>query len=177
VAELAAKGRDDLLRQGVAAADIQSRVEVDLRYGNQLAQIGVVCAFERLSSHRDVIELLDLFSTIYARRYGEGSQAPEAGVRINVIRVVSYVDHDKLDLQPTHAAPRPAPNPTRWRECHFPSFDGPVKTAVYSNAELDEGHVVEGPALVETPRTTYLAEPGWQLTIGRTCSAVLARTI
>ncbi|WP_131787550.1 hydantoinase/oxoprolinase family protein [Protofrankia symbiont of Coriaria ruscifolia] len=177
VAELAAKGRNDLLRQGADPADIRSRVEVDMRYGNQLAQIGVVCPFEQLTSHRDVIELLDLFSNLYAHRYGEGSQAPEAGVRINVIRVVSYVDHEKFDLQPTHADPRPAPSPSRWRECHYPGIDGAVKTAVYDVAVLDEGHVVEGPALVETPRTTYLAEPGWQLTVGRTGSAVLAKTI
>ncbi|CUU59164.1 N-methylhydantoinase A [Parafrankia irregularis] len=177
VAELAAKGRDDLLRQGVDPADIQSRVEVDLRYGNQLAQIGVVCPFERLTSHRDVVELLDLFSNLYAQRFGEGSQAPEAGVRINVIRVVSYVDHDKFAMRPTQAEPRPAPSPARWRECYYPGIDGAVKTAVYDVACLEEGHVVEGPALVETPRTTYLAEPGWQITIGRTGSAVLTRTI
>jgi N-methylhydantoinase A len=177
VAALADKGRDDLLRQGVDPVDIHSRVEVDLRYGNQLTQIGVVCPFDKLTSHRDVIELLDLFSSIYAQRYGEGSQAPEAGVRINVIRVVSYVDHDKLDMQPTHADRRPAPNPTEWRECHYPGIDGAVKTAVFDSAGLDEGHVVEGPAVVETPRTTLLAEPGWQLTIGRTGSAVLTQII
>ncbi|ABD11607.1 N-methylhydantoinase A/acetone carboxylase, beta subunit [Frankia casuarinae] len=177
VTELAAKGRDDLLRQGADPANIRSRVELDMRYGNQLAQIGVVSPFERLTSHRDVIELLDLFSSIYAKRYGEGSQAPEAGVRINVIRVVSYVERDKFDLQPTQAEPRPASNPARWRECHYPGIDGAVKTAVYDFADLEEGHVIEGPALIETPSTTYLAEPGWQLTIGRTGSAVLVRTI
>ena len=134
-----------------------------------------MCPFERLTSHRDVIELLDLFSNIYAHRYGEGSQAPEAGVRINVIRVVSFVDHDKLDIEPSLAEARPAGNPSRRRDCHFPSVDGPVETAVYDFAELEEGAVVQGPALVETPRTTYLAEPGWRLTIGRTGSAVLSK--
>ncbi len=175
VAQLAEKGREDLLRQGVDAQAIRWRVEVDMRYGNQLTQIGVVCPFERITAHRDVIELLDLFSNIYAHRYGEGSQAPEAGVRINVIRVVSFVDHEKLDIEPSLAEPRPAGSPNHWRDCHFPSADGPVKTAVYDFAELAEGAVVEGPALVETPRTTYLAEPGWQLTIGRTGSAVLSK--
>ena len=147
-----------------------------MRYGNQLTQIGVVCLFERLTSHRDVIELLDLFSNIYAHRYGAGSQAPEAGVRINVIRVVSFVDHEKLDIEPSLAEPRPAPAASHYRECHFSDLDGPVDTAVYDFAELEEGQVLAGPALVETPRTTYLAEPGWQLTIGRTGSAVLSKS-
>jgi N-methylhydantoinase A len=175
VTQLAEKGRDDLLRQGVHPADVRTRVELDMRYGNQLAQIGVLSPFEKLTSQRDVLELLDLFSDIYAHRYGKGSQAPEAGVRINVIRVVSYVEGEKLDLQPSHAQPRPAPGAMNLRECHFPGIEGPVKTAVYSSAELSEGDVITGPALVETPRTTYLAEPGWQLTIGRSGSAVLTQ--
>ena len=177
VAGLAAMGREDLVRQGIDRAEIRSRVEVDMRYGNQLTQIGVVCPFERLTSHREVIELLDLFSSIYAQRYGEGSQAPEAGVRLNVIRVVSYVDRQRLDMRPSAAAPQPAPTPARWRECDYPGFDDAVETAVYDSAALDEGQVVEGPALVETPRTTYLAEPGWLLIIGRTGSAMLTKTI
>lgn len=177
VAELALKGREDLLRQGADPADIQSRVELDMRYGNQLAQIGVVSPFEQLTSQREVIELLDLFSNLYSHRYGEGSQAPEAGVRINVIRVVSYVERDKFEMQLSKADARSAPTPTSWRECYYPGIDDAVKTAVYDSAELEEGHVVDGPALIETPRTTYLAEPGWQLTVGRTGAAELAKTI
>lgn len=177
VTDLAAKGRDDLLRQGVDPAEIKSRVELDMRYGNQLAQIGVESPFTELTSQRQVLELLDLFSNIYAHRYGKGSQAPEAGVRINVIRVVSYAERDKLELQPTQAEPRPAPSASAIRECYYVGTEGPLKTAVYNSSELEEGHVIEGPVLVETPRTTYLAEPGWQLTMGRTGSAVLTKTI
>jgi N-methylhydantoinase A len=177
VADLAAKGREDLLRQGFDPSAIRTRVELDMRYGNQLAQIGVVCPFQELTSHTDVIKLLDLFSGIYATRFGEGSQAPEAGVRVNVVRVVSYVDGERLALLPTDVEPRPAPESQRWRECHYPGVEDGVNTAVYSSSELEEGHVIEGPALVETPRTTYLAEPGWRLTIGRTGSALLAKNI
>ena len=85
--------------------------------------------------------------------------------RINVIRVVSYVDHDKVDMQPTHAEPRPAPNPTRWRECHYPGIDGAVKTSVYDIAALEEGDVVEGPAVIETTDTTVVVHPGRSLEV------------
>ncbi|HVE24560.1 MAG TPA: hydantoinase/oxoprolinase family protein [Sporichthya sp.] len=176
VKELAVKGREDLLRQGVDPRDVRTRVELDMRYGNQLTQIGVASPFDELTSQRQVLELLDLFSDLYAHRYGKGSQAPEAGVRINVIRVVSYAERAKLELQPTQAEPRPVRGASTLRECHYVGTDGPVKTAVFSSADLEEGDVIVGPALVETPRTTYLAEPGWQLTIGRTGSAVLAKT-
>src|SRR5206468_9785037 len=114
-------------------ANIQSRVELDMRYGNQLTQIGVVCPFEQLASQREVLTLLDLFSDLYAHRYGKGSQAPEAGVRINVIRVVSYVERDKVELKPSTAQRRPVSSGATLRECHYLNIDGPVKTNVYNS--------------------------------------------
>ncbi len=173
VAQLEARGRDDLLRQGAKEEDIRTRLELDLRYGNQLAETGVVCPFSRIESDQDVITLLDIFSHNYAQRFGEGSQAPEAGVRINVIRVVSYLSHAQVDLKPSHAKGAGAPTPRAERICHFPSLAEGAVTAVYDYADLAEGTVINGPALIETPRTTYLVEPDWKLTVGNSGSAWL----
>ena len=46
-------------------------------------------------------------------------------------------------------------------------------TAVYDYADLAEGTVINGPALIETPSTTYLVEPDWKLTVGNSGSAWL----
>lgn len=175
ISELAIKGREDLLRQGADGTHIRSRVEFDMRYGNQLAQIGVVSPRAEFTDQEQVIELLGFFSENFARRFGKGSQAPEAGIRINVVRVVSYIEHTKFDLHPGSAEPVAAGVPTSWRTCHFPEVGDPVKTAVYSVDDLSEGHIVTGPALVESPRTTYVVEPGWTATVGRMGSAMLTR--
>ncbi len=175
VEELEQRGREDLHRQGVRDEDIQTRVELDMRYGNQLAQIGVGCPLSRLTSMQDVITLLDRFSVNYAQRFGEGSQAPEAGVRVNVIRVVSYVEHQRLNLSRSDKHTEAKPTPRTHRECWFPDLKDAVTTAVYDYDTVQEGMTVAGPALVETPRTTYLVEPGWHLTMGLSGSAWLVK--
>ena len=48
-------------------------------------------------------------------------------------------------------------------------------TAVYAEGEIKEGMKIPGPALIETPRTTYLVEPGWTLTMGLSGSAWLIK--
>lgn len=169
--ELEERGREDLLRQGVKESDIQTRVEVDMRYGNQLAQIGVTCPFKRMDGPQEVITLLDLFSENYAHRFGEGSQAPEAGVRINVIRVVSFVKHDQVALEPSTAKNSGTPKSRTERECHFLGLEGGVMTKVYDADAFAEGMMVDGPAIIESPRSTYLVEPGWKLTMGKQGSA------
>ena len=173
VVDLKKRGLEDLLRQGVEPGRIKHRVEMDMRYGNQLAQIGIVAPFDQMKGEADVIALLDLFSQNYARRFGEGSQAPEAGVRINVIRVVSYVEHETLILEPSQAAGAGKATPRAHRECHFSTVANGMQTAVYDSEAVKEGLTVDGPALIETPRTTYLVEPDWRLTMGRMGSAWL----
>ncbi|MBI2800354.1 MAG: hydantoinase/oxoprolinase family protein [Gammaproteobacteria bacterium] len=175
VEELEERGRDDLARQGVNLADIKTRVELDMRYGNQLAQISVTSPLSRLASMHDVITLLDRFSVNYAQRFGEGSQAPEAGVRINVIRVVSYVEHQRLDLQRSTKSGGKAPEARAERECWFPELQEPRMTRVYDLDAVADGMEIQGPALIETPRTTYLVEPGWHLTMGLSGSAWLVK--
>ena len=176
VVELEERGRDDLIRQDVLPALIKTRVELDMRYGNQLAQVSVTSPISRLATPHDVITLLDRFSTNYAQRFGEGSQAPEAGVRINVIRVVSYVEHDKLTLHRSTASNDLKPVARTERSCYFPQLGEPLTTPVYDHAAVTDGMSVPGPALIETPRTTYLVEPGWTLTMGLLGSAVMVKS-
>ncbi|MBV1931801.1 MAG: hydantoinase/oxoprolinase family protein [Porticoccaceae bacterium] len=173
VVDLEKLGREDLLRQGVDEKDIKSRVELDMRYGNQLAQTAVISPVSRIESDQDVMTLLDLFSTNYEKRFGQGSAAPEAGIRVNVIRVVSFVEHEAVKLETSSASNDTVVQPTSSRDCWFDGTDGIVATSVYDIADIGEGVSIDGPALVETPHTTYLVYPDWSLTMGKQGSAWL----
>jgi N-methylhydantoinase A len=168
VEELERRGRDDLLRQGIDAADIRYRLELDMRYGNQRVQTAVVTQLNRLKSQADVLGLIEQFYRRYGERFGEGSQSPEAGVRINTIRVCSYVEQPTVHFASLrlNGGPAPAVQPASRRDCHFVGHDAPLSTPVYLESALAEGTQIEGPAIVTTRATTYLVEPGW------TCHAV-----
>lgn len=163
VEELERRGRDDLLRQGMDPGAIQYRLELDMRYGNQRVQTAVVTDVARLTSQLDVLKLIDQFFARYGERFGEGSQSPEAGVRINTIRVCSYVEQAKVpfeDLAPDLAR-QVAVAATGSRACHFVGHAAPLESAVYGEDALAQGATISGPAIVTTRATTYLVEPGW----------------
>ena len=63
-----------------------------MRYGNQRVETAVVSEVSRINSKRGVLTLVEQFHRRYGERFGEGSQSPEAGIRINTIRVCSYVE-------------------------------------------------------------------------------------
>lgn len=163
VEELERRGRDDLLRQEMDPEAIRYRLELDMRYGNQRVQTAVVTDRTRLGSQGDVLGVIDQFHQRYGERFGEGSQSPEAGVRINTIRVCSYVEQPTVQFARLQILERPKapPAPVTHRDCHYVGHDKAVKTAIYDDTALAEGTCIDGPAIVTTRATTYLIEPGW----------------
>ena len=164
VEELERRGREDLLRQGFEAASIHYRLEIDMRYGNQRVQTAVVTELKRLEGQRDVLRLINEFHLRYGERFGEGSQSPEAGVRINTLRVCSYVEQSTVQfsgIEDKGMTGRTV-EPVGTRACHFVGHDKPMETRLYDDRALAEGTRIEGPALVTTRATTYLVEPGWR---------------
>lgn len=157
------RGRDDLLRQGMLEDEIQYRLELDMRYGDQRVQTAVVTNLTRLHSQSDVLALIQQFHESYGARFGEGSQSPETGVRINTIRVCSYVDQPKVDFAKLSVSEKvvAAPTAVGYRTCYFVGYDDAFETPIYDEQALIEGTSIEGPALVTTRATTYLVEPSW----------------
>ncbi|MFP5307795.1 MAG: hydantoinase/oxoprolinase family protein, partial [Gammaproteobacteria bacterium] len=178
VEELERRGREDLLRQGVAEERIQHRLELDMRYGNQLAQTAVVAPKNRITAPEELMALIEGFSRDYGRRYGEGSQAPEAGIRINTVRVASYSQMPTLELKDVLATStdvRDGAQPFLRKDCHFVGHDAAQTTAFYELGDLGFGTRIAGPAVVLSPATTFLVEPGWTVTIGRYGSGLFER--
>ncbi|KRA65278.1 hydantoinase/oxoprolinase family protein [Rhizobium sp. Root651] len=165
VAELKEKGRQDLLRQGVPLEDIRHDLELDMRYGNQLVQTTAVIPNHEVHGPGEVLSIISQFSADYGKRFGEGSQAPEAGIRINTIRVASYARHETVqfeDIKPVSKPERKAPPaPSSHRTCHFVGHDGPFETPVWARKDLEPGIEIAGPAIVASEVTTFLVNPGW----------------
>jgi N-methylhydantoinase A len=177
VAELELAGRLDLLRQGMRPEEVKHRLELDMRFGNQLVQTTVISPTDRLRNMDDVMALIKQFSLDYGKRFGKGSEAPEAGIRINTVRVLSYVELETVsfsDIAP-RATNQKAPAPLEQRQCHFVDRKDPIQTLFYDIGQLEPGHVIDRPAVIISPVTTYLVEPGWQLEVGEHGAAWFTR--
>lgn len=164
VEELERRGREDLERQGYDGSLVRHRLEMDMRYGNQLATTAVSFDINRIHRVGDVLEVIRKFSDIYGQRYGEGTQAPEAGVRVQTIRVASYIDGEVVHFDDLGAGgERVAPDPVGHRSISFVNEERPVDTPVFDASALQDSYVVHGPAVITTESTTYLIEPGWRI--------------
>ena len=110
-----------------------------------------VIGVNRGSGVADVLHLLRTFSDIYGKRYGAGSQAPEAGIRAQTVRVSSYVDGDVVKFDSIDSGhDRTMPSPVGTRQVHFVKLDGAVATPMY-DAEAPHPHPVHPRPATPTP--------------------------
>lgn len=77
ISELENKGTEDLVRQGYNRDDVKYRLEMDMRYGNQLVTTAVSFDINRVNGVADVLYLIKTFAEIFGQRYGEGTQLPK----------------------------------------------------------------------------------------------------
>ncbi len=175
VEELERAGKEDLIRQGMKQEDICFRLELDMRYGNQVAETSVISTTTRLHHLEDVFQLIETFSKNYEERFGQGSQSPEAGIRINTIRVIAYVELETVPFHNQQNSKGGDAIPFAHRTCYFVGMENPIVTPVYDADKMESGTCLQGPAIIESPRTSYLVEPGWQIIMGEQRSAWITR--
>jgi N-methylhydantoinase A len=164
VEELEAQGCEDLVRQGFSPEEVRFRLELDMRYGNQLLTQAVSLDVSRMKGVGDVLHMIRTFGDVYSHRFGANCAAPEAGIRVGTVRVASYVDGDVVRFDSLeHTGDRRTPKPVDHRAVHFVDHDEPLETPIYLQDVLTPEHVIAGPAIVTTENTTFLVEPGWRL--------------
>jgi len=171
VAELKELGTQDLIRQGIPREQIRHNLELDMRYGNQLVQTTAVIPQHEVHGPADVLAIISQFSNDYGKRFGEGSQAPEAGIRINTIRVAAFVQHETVEFEDIKPIPKEQrkspPKPETVRKCYFVGHEGAVETPVWSRSAIQPGVQISGPAIVASEVTTFLVDPGWTFVAAR----------
>lgn len=144
-------------REGFPRSEVTLHRYASLRFRRQAVSVEIAIPWDRLNAGR-MRELIDLFAQKYEELYGHGAGNVEAGVEVSALRVdaVGPVPKPALRAVPDGAAPLPAPK--SHRQVHF---DGTFqRTPTYEWSHLSPGHLLLGPAVIESAFTTVLVPPG-----------------
>jgi len=144
-AELEARGRQELIAEGVASAEIEARRSLDLRYEGQSYYLNL--------AWDDIRSCEAAFHRLHAERYGHELDLP---VELVNLRVGLASRATPLLLTPLSGGASSSP----YDQVSLYGVEQPA--AVYGRDGLVAGQQLTGPALVtETISTTYLA-PDWR---------------
>lgn len=166
VQQLKTAGRKDLIDEGFDKKDVEHTVEAEMHYGAQLQTTTARVPVETLSEKQDLLALIQSFRESYGDNFGKEAHMPESGINLRTIRVQSYIPETPMEYTSTGVTEQTVaedgagqPPVHNSREC---CFDGEfVETPVYRYTDFKTG-AVEGPAVVEHPKTTIVVNDGWQ---------------
>ncbi|MEQ3551736.1 hydantoinase/oxoprolinase family protein [Pseudonocardia nematodicida] len=161
-AELEAKVRDGLDRQGVTFERVELYREVDMRYTMQLAEVTAPVAAGPLDAAA-IEAAVTAFEDRYAALYGKDAGFREAGIqaitfRVRAVGVLPFTP--ALPEVGSAGSSDPAGARTGSRPVQLDARLGYVDTDVYDYRLLRAGHVLTGPAIVEVPTTTVVVPDG-----------------
>ena len=148
---LAAEGREEMRRQGVDSAHMETLRRVHLRYDGTDAALIVDDA--------DHAGLLRRFEAAHRHRFGFVMPDNPLVVEAVSVEVIGHTDQPEETEHPV--SPRTTPLTPKARVRLY--ADGAWRDApVYDRDDLQPGDALDGPALIIEPNSTTSVEPGWR---------------
>jgi acetone carboxylase, beta subunit len=147
---------DEFAKSGVAEDDIEWTHAVRMQYYGQLNDIEIVSPRLEMEEGGHVDELIAEFEGAYAKVYASSARSPELGYLLTQAVVFGRVDVEKPALPALAGGDAAAIKGAR--KVHW--GDGFTDTDVYDLEAIAAGQVVEGPAVLESPATTFTVPPG-----------------
>lgn len=145
---------------GDADADaVTVRLAVEARYPQQVWEIDVPLEIERFRDEQDVERLRDSFHRVHEELFAVSDR--DSAVEVVAWRARVHVALGAVELPARAAVGQPAAPVTR--SIHFPGA-GRLDSSVHRLEALERGATVAGPAIVESPFTTIVVDPGATLT-------------
>lgn len=150
------QARASIAREGHAAEAVALLRSMDMRYLGQEYTVRVSVA-DDLSDPDTLAMLRQRFDVTYDLRYGHSS--PEQPVQIVNFRVTAIGRVDKPDLASLQDKRIPVTSTSRERLVYFEGH-GHLHCPVVQRAEIAEGSVIVGPAIIEEYASTTMLYPG-----------------
>ena len=148
---------DEFAKSGIDRETISFTHIVRMQYYGQLNDIEIVSPHMEMEEGEHVDDLIAAFEDAYAKVYARSARSPELGYLITQAIVTGSVDVEKPALPELEEVPGSPPvdstRSVRWR-------DGDAETSIVRLEDVEAGHEIAGPAIVEHSATTFAIPPG-----------------
>ena len=152
----------DLRAAGFSASDIQVMRSVDMRYRYQVHELNVPFpSGTQTIAEPDMERLSARFDDLYEKAFGQGSGYREAGKEILTFRLTAMGLLQKPDVKAEPVSRSDGAGALKGeRDAYFEENKNFIPTRVYDFNKMRPGTEFGGPAIIETPVTTVVVNPG-----------------
>jgi N-methylhydantoinase A/acetone carboxylase beta subunit len=148
----------EFAKSGLAENEIEFRHFVRMQYLGQLNDLEIYSPHQELSEASQVDDLIAAFEEAYGKRYARSARSPELGYLVTNVIVTGAVAVEKPAL-PSEGVEEGVPAMRKDQRQVF-WHDAWARTPIYEQDDVRAGHILEGPAVVESPADTFAIPPG-----------------
>ena len=150
-----------LKSEGFKSEDIVVHRAIDMRYRRQIHVITTPVEGKDTLTESDLEQTYANYERRYEQRYGKGSAYREAGMEMITFRVRAVGMLRKPEMREQElAGTDPGAAFVETRKAYFDAVKGMRGARSYDFEKLLPGNEVEGPAIIWTPITTVVVNPG-----------------
>ena len=163
-----------LKSEGFDEKDIVIQRAIDMRYRRQVHLVTAPVEAQGTMTDSDLEQACDNFERLYEERYGKESAYREAGIEMAIFRVRGIGTLRKPELKGKElAGPDPGAGFVESREIYCDTTRDLREARGYDLERLLPGNEVEGPAIIWTPITTIVVNPGQKAMLDRYKNVIL----
>jgi N-methylhydantoinase A len=160
-APMAREAREQLAREGFGPEAMKFEWTVDLRYRRQVHQVMTPLRGGLPVTEAAAAALLEDFEALYEQHYGRGSAFRAAGIELVRFRLQASGLMARPRAMPEAEGGADASRALNGERAMYVEGEASLRPApVYDFERLLPGHRFEGPAVVHTPITTVVVQPG-----------------
>lgn len=161
---LSAQALEALYAVGFKKEDIAIIKSVDMRYRYQVHELNIAFPDGNFEiTEKDMQELYSRFDELYEKSYGKGSGYAEAGREIVTFRVDATGKLRKPSIKKELTSKGDSARAKKeGRKVYFEEYRDFIATDIFDFEKMKPGNNVLGPAIIETPVTTMVVNPGSQ---------------
>ena len=160
-AELADRVIEEFAINGFKPEDVMLRPGYRMQYLGQLNDLEIISPITSAATPADWDALVDAFDETYARVYADAARSPELGFSVTgaIMRGVVTTTKPVLPEEP-EAGPVP-PEDARLGPRRFYRSGRWEDATIWRMEDLKAGNRIEGPAIIESPATTFVLPRGF----------------
>jgi N-methylhydantoinase A/acetophenone carboxylase len=164
----------DMEWEGFDPEGVEYMLELQMRYGIQYSSTRIQSPVIKITTPKDVEDILDTFHKTYAHLYGADAATPQGGVEVVRFRVITSKAQPKTTFHISEfVSEDPGPALKGKREAYWGK--GYEPTRIYDFEKLKCGNVVVGPAIIEHEVTTWVITPGFKFTMDKYMNGQIVR--
>jgi N-methylhydantoinase A len=157
--KLEARALEEMERMGFKKGEVVFNREIEMKFGRQVNMESIEMPVKAYTEE-DIDDMQRRFIEYYTKIYGEGAAFVAAGLEIMTQSVNASL---KSPSVPPVARGLCSPDASKAlkgeRLSYFKKYGDYVSTRIYAFSLLEPGNVIEGPAIIEAPTTTFVVPP------------------